>query len=69
MDPRLFVWLRASDDKLAARRRDEAFRDWHRLPDAPPLPDEPPPRKREHFAFVRLLARTAALLRVFGRDG
>jgi hypothetical protein len=69
MDPRLFARLLASDDKVAAQRSDEEFRAWHRQPDALPLPDEPPPRRREHLAFVKLLARSGALLRMFGRDG
>ncbi len=69
MRPTHFVGIIFGDDGRAAQRRDEEFRAWHRQPDALPLPDDPPAPKVQRFAFVRRLARSGALLGVFGREG
>lgn len=69
MRPSHYVGLIAGDDGRAATRRDEEFRAWHRRPDAAPLPDEPPTPQRGRLTIARRLARTVALLGVFGRVG
>ncbi|HET9521737.1 MAG TPA: hypothetical protein VFO73_11870 [Candidatus Limnocylindrales bacterium] len=51
MYPNFIVDVMTGNDRERQRRRDEAWRAWHRQPDAVPLPDELPRSRGRHLAL------------------
>lgn len=64
MYPSFLVNVFTRNDHERRQRRDEAWRAWHRQPDALPLPDEPPGGRawRRSLAGLGSLAIVARLV-------
>lgn len=65
MYPNFIVDVMTGNDGERQRRRDEAWRAWHRQPDALPLPDEPPRSHRRRLPLSGI-GLTAILTRLAG---
>jgi hypothetical protein len=62
MYPIFIVELLTGDASAHHRRRDEEWRAWHRMPDAAPSEDDPPPEPRAAPGIGVRLASIAAHL-------
>jgi hypothetical protein len=61
--PSFIVDVIKGNDRERRRRRDDAWRAWHRQPDALPLPEEPPRSRTWHVRVPRIgLASSLAWL-------
>ncbi len=66
MYPSFIVDVITGNDRERRRRRDDAWRAWHRQPDALPLPEEPP-RSRTWHVRVPRIGLASILARLAGR--